>query len=138
MSRLPRVNSAGQYNFPKKLRAWDIDIFAEVCYDNPCLWGYSSAGRALEWHSRGQRFDPAYLHHRKSHRKPFGLRCFSLFMGKFQTCYAKMNFAQIGFCQQKVSTNRFLTTKKAQKNRPADNWTAFPKGDSMSLCLLAR
>ncbi len=22
------------------------------------------AGRALEWHSRGQRFDPAYLHHR--------------------------------------------------------------------------
>ena len=23
---------------------------------------YSSAGRALEWHSRGQRFDPAYLH----------------------------------------------------------------------------
>ena len=27
--------------------------------------GYSSAGRALEWHSRGQRFDPAYLHHRR-------------------------------------------------------------------------
>jgi hypothetical protein len=24
------------------------------------VWrGYSSAGRALEWHSRGQRFDPA-------------------------------------------------------------------------------
>ena len=23
-----------------------------------------SLGRALEWHSRGQRFDPAYLHHR--------------------------------------------------------------------------
>ena len=29
------------------------------------IWGYSSAGRALEWHSRGQRFDPAYLHHVK-------------------------------------------------------------------------
>ena len=29
------------------------------------IWGYSSAGRALEWHSRGQRFDPAYLHHPK-------------------------------------------------------------------------
>ena len=29
------------------------------------FWGYSSAGRALEWHSRGQRFDPAYLHHCK-------------------------------------------------------------------------
>ena len=25
--------------------------------------GYSSAGRALDWQSRGQRFDPAYLHH---------------------------------------------------------------------------
>ncbi len=25
--------------------------------------GYSSAGRALAWHARGQRFDPAYLHH---------------------------------------------------------------------------
>ncbi len=24
--------------------------------------GHSSAGRALEWHSRGQRFDPAWLH----------------------------------------------------------------------------
>ena len=30
-----------------------------------CIWGYSSAGRALEWHSRGQRFDPAYLHQTK-------------------------------------------------------------------------
>ena len=27
--------------------------------------GYSSAGRALAWHARGQRFDPAYLHQRK-------------------------------------------------------------------------
>ncbi len=26
------------------------------------LWGYSSAGRALAWHARGPRFDPAYLH----------------------------------------------------------------------------
>ena len=26
------------------------------------VWGYSSAGRALAWHARGQRFDPAYLH----------------------------------------------------------------------------
>ena len=27
--------------------------------------GYSSAGRALDWQSRGQRFDPAYLHQEK-------------------------------------------------------------------------
>ena len=34
----------------------------------PGLGGYVTAltGRALEWHSRGQRFDPAYLHQTKS------------------------------------------------------------------------
>ena len=26
------------------------------------MWGISSAGRALAWHARGQRFDPAILH----------------------------------------------------------------------------
>ena len=30
------------------------------------MWGYSSAGRALDWQSRGQRFDPAYLHQKSS------------------------------------------------------------------------
>jgi hypothetical protein len=30
--------------------------------------GYSSAGRALAWHARGQRFDPAYLHQFKKSR----------------------------------------------------------------------
>ena len=29
------------------------------------VWGCSSAGRALEWHSRGRRFDPVQLHHPK-------------------------------------------------------------------------
>ena len=35
------------------------------------LRGYSSAGRALEWHSRGQRFDPAYLHQTHYERLDF-------------------------------------------------------------------
>ena len=26
------------------------------------MWGHSSVGRALEWHSRGRRFDSAWLH----------------------------------------------------------------------------
>src|ERR1700722_14037241 len=26
------------------------------------MWGNSSAGRALAWHARGRRFDPAWLH----------------------------------------------------------------------------
>ena len=29
-------------------------------------WGLSSAGRAPEWHSGGQRFDPARLHDTES------------------------------------------------------------------------
>ena len=28
-------------------------------------WGRSSAGRALDWQSRGQGFDPPRLHHRR-------------------------------------------------------------------------
>ena len=36
-------------------------IVASNCYIY-ATWGCSSVGRALEWHSRGQRFDPAYLH----------------------------------------------------------------------------
>ena len=44
------------------------------------------AGRALEWHSRGQRFDPAYLHQEssgKSEGKGFkskDLRLFSYYL----------------------------------------------------------
>ena len=42
-----------------------------------------SLGRALEWHSRGQRFDPAYLHHKHRGRcdekvlKSYDFRTFS-------------------------------------------------------------
>ena len=28
---------------------------------------HACTGRALEWHSRGQRFDPAYLHQKEGH-----------------------------------------------------------------------
>ena len=30
------------------------------------LWGYSSAGRALDLHSKGQEFDSPYLHQKSS------------------------------------------------------------------------
>ena len=30
------------------------------------MWGISSAGRALAWHARGQRFDPAILHQKST------------------------------------------------------------------------
>ena len=32
----------------------------------PNMWGISSAGRALAWHARGQRFDPAILHQKST------------------------------------------------------------------------
>ena len=34
-------------------------------------WGYSSVGRALEWHSRGQGFDSPYLHHLEPRSNPW-------------------------------------------------------------------
>lgn len=42
--------------------------FANICkhyinYKVILIWGRSSPGRALEWHSRGSRFDPDRLHH---------------------------------------------------------------------------
>ena len=60
-----------------------VDNIYLLCYTATCLSsiagaGYSSPfpshqgvhtrwfGRALEWHSRGQRFDPAYLHQKKT------------------------------------------------------------------------
>ena len=43
-------------------------------------WGYSSVGRALQWHCRGQELDPPYLHHLPL--KPLALRGF--FMPIFQ------------------------------------------------------
>ena len=46
-------------------------------------WGYSSAGRALEWHSRGQRFDPAYLH--QKHSISLEIECFSILFSLFCT-----------------------------------------------------
>ena len=41
-------------------------------------WGYSSAGRARDWQSRGQGFEPPYLHHEKPQvrgLKASGLLC---------------------------------------------------------------
>ena len=56
-----------KFAFRKK---WLLCIFRLTKASFSCniifvFWGYSSAGRALEWHSRGQRFDPAYLHQSK-------------------------------------------------------------------------
>ena len=41
-------------------------IMIHVAGHEPNMWGISSAGRALAWHARGQRFDPAILHQKST------------------------------------------------------------------------
>ena len=41
-------------------------IITHVAGHQPNMWGISSAGRALAWHARGQRFDPAILHQKST------------------------------------------------------------------------
>ena len=45
-----------------------IHIMPPVNTTRFTLRGYSSAGRALAWHARGQRFDPAILHQSRAKR----------------------------------------------------------------------
>ena len=53
------------------------------------MWGISSAGRALAWHARGQRFDPAILHQKSTVlRRKHGAFLF-LFRQKDQGCTAR-------------------------------------------------
>ncbi len=61
------------------------------------LRGYVTAsfGRALEWHSRGQRFDPAYLHHRHREVAKGNLEAkngFKVFL--FYIAYQKRSYAR--------------------------------------------
>ena len=67
-------------NFFKKVLTNNSDtvIMQKLSGTANRIWGYSSAGRALEWHSRGQRFDPAYLHHKSF--EIYGFRSFFLFI----------------------------------------------------------
>ena len=68
---------------PAKFLKKPLDISLRLCYYNHCsdaehlTRGYSSAGRALEWHSRGQRFDPAYLHQDREKPWNFSFQGFS-------------------------------------------------------------
>ena len=44
-----------------------LDKYIVIPYNITCfVWGRSSPGRALEWHSRGSRFDPDRLHQNKA------------------------------------------------------------------------
>ena len=51
----------------------------------------TNSGPGSEWHSRGQRFDPAYLHHRKV-SKSLDFGAFSLFFSRSHVIYASEFF----------------------------------------------
>ena len=44
----------------KRIR--NIDAPQRFTYSSALSWGHSSAGRARQWHCRGHRFDPDWLH----------------------------------------------------------------------------
>ena len=41
---------------------FEIDVASPIHYPFALSRGHSSAGRALQWHCRGRRFDPDWLH----------------------------------------------------------------------------
>ena len=54
------VLSAEKINRERNILLTELSLTTNI---RPVIeWGYSSAGRALAWHARGQRFDPVYLH----------------------------------------------------------------------------
>ena len=54
---VPGGEAAGERAFLRRVRCGARQ--EEAVEAAGVFWGYSSAGRALEWHSRGRRFDPA-------------------------------------------------------------------------------
>ena len=44
------------------MKKLSLDREKFLLYNRTRSWGYSSVGRALEWHSRGQGFESPYLH----------------------------------------------------------------------------
>ena len=77
----------------------------------PGLGGYVTAltGRALDWQSRGQRFDPAYLHQKAS--KPYGFDAFFLPFAEKTFCKMMSNSAKMSFWLQKSCSKATVKMK---------------------------
>ena len=100
-----------------------VDKKASDCYNNirrqgrqprkPKIWGISSAGRALAWHARGQRFDPAILH-QKARYFAGSMVLFFLLKPIFWGCIA----SPAPFSKRMFATRLFsitITTESKQK-----------------------
>ena len=71
-----------------------IRIIVFIASSKPQLQGSVTAwlGRALEWHSRGQRFDPAYLH-----QKTYNASCGSFLLVRLQKTSQKSSSKIVPF-----------------------------------------
>ena len=88
-------------------------------------------GIALGSGPRDLGFESRHSDQRKQYRKRLFCGTFSLFIGKFQTFTHSLKISK---SKQKGKQWPIFSSKnglqEAQKNRPADNWTAFPKGET--------
>ena len=80
---------------------------------NTSLWGISSAGRALAWHARGQRFDPAILHQKALYFVGSTVLFFllKLFFGGCIASPAPF----LGFCRRFLYNPQLLTLHRFKK-----------------------
>ncbi len=83
-----------------------LDFLFDVWYIIFTVWGRSSAGRALEWHSRGQEFDPLRLHQKKTYaliqsiglfQRNKSLAGFVKYASRVKYCFAKRNACERGW-----------------------------------------
>ena len=64
LKHLPQGLFGLQHKYIFSRAAYLLYIFSELCYNKPCSWGISSAGRVPHWQCGCQRFESAMLHHK--------------------------------------------------------------------------
>ena len=61
------------------------------------LWGFSSAGRAFDWQSRGHRFDPDMLHQKSPWNSNVPRTSYSLYIENFKILRLQINKGTLSF-----------------------------------------
>ena len=112
-------NIACRQTYCKKM----FDICICICYNNTraqrirarAFWGYSSVGRALEWHSRGQGFDSPYLHHLQKMKNTAVCLCVSRYFDAILYLFARF------ICAPRI-TGRTRAEQRARAKRLSGRW----------------